>query len=100
MSSHEELLGQGIRRGHAYLESFRELAQDWDGYGGEPITPESIALAHKIMDVVGTDKFVCPADGGVMFEWDVNEQGEHLGPVEKDSGTYIVSILYIAKEKP
>lgn len=97
--SYKALLDAGVRSGHEYLESFLELEEDWDGYGGKPPYPFSVALAHKIMDVVGIDKFVCPDnEGGVSFEWDVDDEGNHLGLVRANTGTYIVSILFLPKD--
>lgn len=100
MRTHKELLDAGIRSGHEYLESFKELGPGWDGYAGVPIQSKAIVLAHMIMDIIGTDKFVCPdsAEGGVEFEWDVDDEGHNLGLVKENSGTYMVTILYLPKD--
>lgn len=100
MPSHSELLNQGIRRGHEYLASFAELQDDWNGEGGALIRPEAITLAHQIMDVIGTDKFICPEnEGGVEFEWDVDESGNKPEVIEGSAGTYIVTVLYLPKDR-
>jgi hypothetical protein len=99
MSSHQELLDRGIRSGHEYLESFRELGENWDGEGADPVPHQAIALAHKIMDAVGEDKFVVPNnEGEVMFEWDVDGESHNFGVGQRESsGGYIVTINYFQK---
>ena len=42
------------------LESFRELKQNWDSYGGLPIHPAAIDRAKKLIEGF----FVCPISDG------------------------------------
>jgi hypothetical protein len=80
------------------LESFKELGQNFDGEGADPVPAQAIALAHKIMDAIGVDKFVVPNnEGEIMFEWDVDEEGRSLGLAKQNSGGYIVTVTYFDK---
>jgi hypothetical protein len=104
--THQELLDAGVRSGHEYVESFNDLEENWDGEGATTVEPRAIELAHKIMNVIGEDKFVCPDnEGTIMFEWDIDKDGENLGLVNTRgsvpiAGTYIIEIYYIPYGKP
>lgn len=61
---------------HERLESFRELKEGWDSYGGKPIRERSIDWAKVILFRVGQGGGWTPipcSDGGVQLEF--HEQG-------------------------
>lgn len=44
--------------------------EDWDGYGGKPITAETLALARAINDLLKQPPHIAPGgDGTIGFEW-------------------------------
>jgi hypothetical protein len=57
-------------------------AADWDGFGAEPISAETIAAARKFYSLLpqeaATPEVAPGADGAIGFEWIFNE-----GPVRK-----------------
>lgn len=43
---------------------------NWDGYGGDPIAPETVALAQKIVAMIETPFDDAPGgDGSICLEW-------------------------------
>ncbi len=70
------------------LESFKSLGEDWDSYGGKPISTAAIETAKKMLEGF----FVCPlSDGTVEIsfgneEWvlKIDEAGDvniHVPPI-------------------
>jgi hypothetical protein len=53
---------------HADLSSLRKLRDDWDSYGGVPITPQAIRTAEAVF-------FVPTSNGGIQVEM-------HAGGIE------------------
>ena len=51
-----------IKEGLERLESFKELEENWDSYGGKPISPAAIATAEKMLKGF----FVCPISDGTI----------------------------------
>jgi hypothetical protein len=55
------------------LEKFQGLREDWDSYGGLPITPRSIESARKYLTRLAADTpralVITTAQGGVSLEW-------------------------------
>jgi hypothetical protein len=47
------------------IDKLRELKEDWDSYGGQPITEEAIAAAK---DFVGRFKALPTTGGGIAFD--------------------------------
>lgn len=44
--------------------------EGWDGYGGKPITAETLALARAINDLLKQPPAIAPGgDGTIGFEW-------------------------------
>lgn len=59
------------------LERFRDLTENWDGYGGRAISAAAIEKAHSLL-LIDNTSFVAPgSDGGVGFEWSL-ESGKEL----------------------
>lgn len=55
------------------IKSFRELKQNWDGYGAEPLKPSVIVAALHFVDLIGCSPNieVFPAAlGTIQFEWE------------------------------
>lgn len=54
--------------------SLLELGENWDSYGASPITPESVAGAERVANVVGKwePRAVPTPNGGVQLEWTVD----------------------------
>jgi hypothetical protein len=43
---------------------------NWDGYGAEPVTPETLAFARTIAELLKSAPDAAPGgDGSVCFEW-------------------------------
>lgn len=48
---------------------------DWDGYGAEPVTPETLAVARTIAAMMQHPPDPAPGgDGTVCFEWRDNKE--------------------------
>lgn len=62
------------------LDLMRNLRENWDGYGAEPVVPEVVEVAKEFVDLLAavrdrTDRYegihVSPGRaGGVLIEWD------------------------------
>ena len=55
------------------IKSFRELKQNWDGYGAEPLEPSVIVAALHFVDLIGCSpniKVFPTALGTIQFEWE------------------------------
>lgn len=75
------------------LRRFAELAEDWDSYGGSPISHDIIDEARKIL-TAGINLNLPPAwaapggDGGIGIQWD-NDQAElYIDIVPEEEITY------------
>jgi hypothetical protein len=53
------------------LDDYEQYAQpNWDGYGADPITAETLAMARTLANLFAIPPDTSPgADGGVCFEW-------------------------------
>ncbi len=72
------------------IREFGEMGKNWDGYGAEPISPETIELAVRVAEIfhdLPADLNPAPGgDGSVGFEicWgDGREFWIDVGPGEK-----------------
>ena len=55
------------------IKSFRELKQNWDGYGAEPLDPSVIVAALHFVDLIGCSPNIevfPTALGTIQFEWE------------------------------
>lgn len=55
------------------IKSFRELGQNWNGYGAEPLKPSVIAIALHFVDLIGCSPNIevfPTARGTIQFEWE------------------------------
>ena len=55
------------------IKSFRELKQNWDGYGAEPLEPSVIIAALHFVDLIGCSPNIevfPTALGTIQFEWE------------------------------
>lgn len=55
------------------IKSFRELKQNWDGYGAEPLEPSVIVAALHFVDLIGCSPNIevfPTALGTIQFEWE------------------------------
>lgn len=66
------------------LERFRDLEQNWDGYGGHPINPRAIEIALRLAPLLTEYTVIPNSDGSVMFERYVEEEGNET--IEIDCG--------------
>lgn len=85
------------------LDELKNLAEDWDSYGAEPISPEAIAKAKSIIistmiafdgiidNVVRLTDVIPIADGGVQLEW----TGPHAELEVEISPDGTIGLLYI-----
>ena len=55
----------------SYFEYEKYNSPDWDGYGAEPISPETVKLGRAIYDLLnGQRPDDAPGgDGSIAFEW-------------------------------
>ena len=52
------------------LNALKELGKNWDSYGADPINPQSIERARKLLEVIQTEPLIVPTrDGGVALAW-------------------------------
>ena len=53
------------------LKGYEEYnVPNWDGYGAEPIVPETLALAQVIFDMIDERGDAAPGgDGSICMEW-------------------------------
>ena len=77
------------------------LKPGWDSYGADPIAPESIAAALKLLNEAERRQlpspWVCPTpDGGVQLEWWVGSRGFE---VEAQAGEDDFDCLSINKKE-
>lgn len=53
------------------IHSFKQLSDNWDSYGGVPITDKAMKSAYNLVDKLCSELFIAPCpDGGILFEWD------------------------------
>ena len=55
------------------IKSFRELKQNWDVYGAEPLKPSAIVAALHFVDLIGCSPNIevfPTALGTIQFEWE------------------------------
>lgn len=55
------------------IKGFRELKQNWDGYGAEPLEPSVIQAALHFVDLIGCSPNIevfPTALGTIQFEWE------------------------------
>src|SRR5712692_5249858 len=86
------------------LDELKNLPEDWDSYGADPISPNAIAKAKSIIisvvksfsnaigDVVQLTDVIPIADGGVQLEW----VGPHAELEIEISPNSNISLLYIS----
>lgn len=65
------------------LESYRNLKQDWDGYGADPVFPSAIDLATKFVDLldeelIATAVLFPRTDGEIGFMWSFGSFNDYL----------------------
>lgn len=52
--------------------------ENWDGYGAKPITPETLALARRLLelmpDTAGWPHIAPGGDGSIGFEWSLDRR--------------------------
>ena len=54
-------------------------AKDWDGYGADPVTPNTLAVGRALCDLFAKPPETAPgADGMVCFEWCDFEKGHKV----------------------
>lgn len=76
------------------LDYMAKLEHDWDSYGGDPINPEAIETARRILSDKDTseDYIVCPSgDGGIAVYWKSGGCEMHL-EIEPDGGLFVTTI--------
>lgn len=59
------------------LEELSLLTDNWDSYGGKPITQFALAEAELLLDALeriqAVEPFICPcSNGGLQLEWHRN----------------------------
>jgi len=86
------------------LDELKNLPEDWDSYGADPISPNAIAKAKSIIisvvksfsnaigDVVQLTDVIPIADGGVQLEW----VGPHAELEIEISPNGTIGFLYIS----
>jgi hypothetical protein len=86
------------------LDELKNLPEDWDSYGADPISPNAIAKAKSIIisvvksfsnaigDVVQLTDVIPIADGGVQLEW----VGPHAELEIEISPNGTIGLLYIS----
>lgn len=60
----------GLEELEIRIKSFSDLKDNWDGYGADKITEQSIVVAISLLDSLSNDKIlVYPMrNGGIQFE--------------------------------
>ena len=52
------------------LNALKELGKNWDSYGADPINPQAIERARKLLEVTQAEPLIIPTrDGGVALAW-------------------------------
>lgn len=73
------------------LEYMGRLEENWDSYGGDPISPAAIGVARTILTDKDTHQnyIVCPmGDGGIAIYWCV-DSCELTLEIEADGGYWV-----------
>jgi hypothetical protein len=61
------------------IKSFRDLKQNWNGYGAEPISEEVINKALKLVKELKPIPEIFPvANNSIQFEWETDDQVLYL----------------------
>ena len=53
------------------LEKFED---NWDGYGGLPVTPQALEAARQFIKVLENTSIGLNSNGGLTFEWEVDRR--------------------------
>ena len=81
----------------ALLRGFSELPEDWDSYGGYPISPDIIDEARKIL-AAGIylnlpSAWAAPGgDGGIGIQWDSDQTELYIDIVPGEETTYALAL--------
>ena len=75
------------------LQKFSELTENWNSYGGSPITPNIIAAARDILyagiNLNLPSAWTAPGgDGGIGIQWDTDTTELYIDIVPRENTTY------------
>ena len=81
---------------YGMLARFSDLPENWDSYGGSPISASAIAEARRILTVAIKLRLPTPwvapgGDAGIGIQWDTNRTELYIDIVPGEETTYVLT---------
>ena len=78
------------------LARFSDLPENWDSYGGSPISADAIAEARRILTAAIKLRLATPwvapgGDAGIGIQWDTNRAELYIDIVPGEETTYVLT---------